>query len=73
MALTSGVLLTERRIGDWRRAWAGQANHLLGTTEIAAAKSWLVNCVIEGFAAYGHALYPSVTGTGETEDSREEQ
>jgi len=44
-----------------------------GHDRIAAARSWLVNCVIEGFAAYGHTFCPSVTGTGETENSREEQ
>jgi len=36
---------------------------------IAGAMSWPANCLIEGFAAYGHAFYPSSTTREEKEDS----
>ena len=39
-----------------------------GRDRIAAAMSWLANCLIEGFAAYGNAFYPSFAAMGETED-----
>ena len=32
---------------------------------LAAAMSWLANCIIAGFAAYGHAEYPVFTDPGE--------
>ena len=47
----------------------GQADRQAhGRNRIAAAMSWLANCLIEGFAAYGHAFYPSFTARGETQD-----
>jgi len=42
---------------------------------IAAAMSWLANCVIEGFAAYAHshAGYASFADTGESQDFKRKQ
>ena len=50
-----------------RRGRHGQADQQApGRDRIAAAMSWLANCLIEGFAAYGLAFYPSFTARGET-------
>jgi hypothetical protein len=38
---------------------------------IAAAMSWLAECIVDGFAAYGNAMYPTFIDLGETEDFRQ--
>jgi hypothetical protein len=35
--------------------------------------SWLAHCIIEGFAAYGHAVHPTFTDMDGLEDSKKRQ
>ena len=51
-----------------RNGRAGQPTP--GPDRIGAAMFWLANCLIDGFAAYGHALYPSFTDMGHAKDLR---
>jgi hypothetical protein len=37
---------------------------------MAAAMSWLAECIVDGLAAYGNAMYPTFVDMGETEDFR---
>lgn len=38
---------------------------------IVAAMSWLADCIIDGFAAYGNSMYPPFIELGETEDCKQ--
>ena len=60
--------LTERRPRTGRASQPAP-----GPDRIGAAMFWLANCLIDGFAAYGHALYPSCTEMGRAKDFREWQ
>ena len=52
-----------------RRGRDGQVDQQApGRDRIAAALSWLANCLIDGFAAYGRAFYPPFYAIEEAED-----
>ena len=54
-----------------RRGLDGQADEQApGRDRIAAAMSWLANCLIDGFEAYGRAFYPPFYAIEETATSR---
>ena len=60
-------------LARWRRHNGRASQPTPGPDRIGVAMTWLANCLIEGFAAYGHALYPSFTDVGRAKDLREWQ